>query len=78
MTRGGALVRKQPHPVEVVDTTGAGDVFQGAFIYGILEDWPLTESMHFANIAAGLSCEGIGGRSAIPELDEMLELCEHA
>ena len=42
--------------VNAKDTTGAGDVFHGGFIYGILQNWPLEKIMRFANTAAGLSC----------------------
>ncbi len=58
--------------VEVLDTTGAGDVYHGAIIYGILQGWPLPKTVRFANAAAGLSCTGIGGRSAIPAVDDIL------
>jgi sugar/nucleoside kinase (ribokinase family) len=64
-------VRIAPHEVEVVDTTGAGDVFAGAFSFGILRDWSLEETAEFANVAAALSCTGIGARGAIPRLDDV-------
>jgi ribokinase len=52
--------------VDVVDTTGAGDVYHGAFIVGFLESGDLVHSMRVAAIAAGLSCRGYGGRAALP------------
>lgn len=58
-------------PVQVVDTTGAGDVFHGAFLYGLLEGWPLAETASFANAAGALACRRLGGRSAIPSLAEL-------
>ena len=58
-------------PVEVVDTTGAGDVYHGAFIYGMLQGWDLQLRMSFANAAAGLKCRSLGGRAGIPSLDEI-------
>lgn len=57
--------------VRVFDTTGAGDVYHGAIIYGILQQWPLARIVRFANVAAAMSCEGIGGRSAIPPIHEI-------
>jgi len=56
--------------VDVVDTTGAGDVFHGGFIYGLLQNLEVTEILRFANAVAGLKCCDLGGRSAIPSLDE--------
>jgi ribokinase len=57
--------------IDAVDTTGAGDVYHGAFIYGILNEWKLREKMRFANIAAGLKCRSLGGRAGIPSIDEI-------
>jgi sulfofructose kinase len=59
--------------VKVVDTTGAGDVYHGAFIYGMLQGFPLRERMRFANAAAGLKCRSLGGRAGIPSLSEVHE-----
>jgi sulfofructose kinase len=59
--------------VNAVDTTGAGDVYHGAFIYGILEGWSLRERMRFAGAAAGLKCRSLGGRAGIPSLEEIHE-----
>lgn len=61
--------------VEAVDTTGAGDIFHGAFIYGLLQNWPLGEIMRFANGAAALSCTQLGARSGIAPLQEILRFC---
>ncbi len=57
--------------VEVVDSTGAGDVFHGAFIYGMLKGWGIGENILFANAAAALSCRLISGRLGIPKLEEV-------
>jgi len=56
--------------VDPVDTTGAGDVFHGAFIYGLLRGWDLDRIFPFANAVAGLKCTRLGGR-AIPDLREV-------
>ncbi len=59
------------YPVEqVVDTTGAGDVFHGAFLYGVLQEWSLKKSMQFANVCAGLKCRKLGGRDGMPTLKQ--------
>ena len=60
-----------PLPIVVVDTTGAGDVYHGAFIYGMLQGWNLRERMRFANAAAGLKCRALGGRAGIAGREEI-------
>jgi sulfofructose kinase len=56
--------------VNIVDTTGAGDVFHGGFIYGLLQNWEVEEILRFANAVAALKCRDLGGRKGIPTLDE--------
>jgi sulfofructose kinase len=57
--------------IETVDTTGAGDVFHGGFIYGLLQNWEISEILRFANAAAALKCRDLGGRRGIPQLGEV-------
>ena len=52
--------------VDVVDTTGAGDVFHGAVIFGLLKNWELQDILRFASATAAIKCTKIGGRSAAP------------
>ncbi|MBN1155103.1 hypothetical protein JXB12_09330 [candidate division KSB1 bacterium] len=59
------------YEVEVLDTTGAGDVYHGAFIYGLIKKWDLPRMMKFSAAAAALKCKKLGGRSGIPRLDEI-------
>ncbi|MBO4887612.1 MAG: ribokinase [Firmicutes bacterium] len=68
---GGSLqVRQIPSfPVEVVDTTGAGDTFNGALAYALASDLPFTDSLRFANAAAAFSCTKKGAQSGMPTLD---------
>jgi sulfofructose kinase len=51
--------------VETVDTTGAGDVFHGAFIYGLVSGWEMHRTLEFANAMAGLNCTALGARGGI-------------
>ncbi len=56
--------------VDVVDTTGAGDVFHGAFMVGLIENWPLPKILEFAAAVAAMKCRGLGGREMIPSREE--------
>ncbi len=59
--------------VDAVDTTGAGDIFHGAFTYGIANNFDMEKTITLANIAAGLSVTKIGSRLSIPTLSEVLD-----
>ena len=61
-------------PVSVVDNTGAGDIFRGGFIYGILQKWAIPDILRFANAAAGLSCTRLGAIASVPTHDEARRL----
>ena len=58
--------------VEVVDTTGAGDVFHGAFSFGLSKGWTFAEIIRFASAVAAIKCAKLGGRAGIPTLPEAL------
>ena len=60
-----------PFKVKVVDTTGAGDAFHGAFIYGMLKKWNLEKIAEFSNAVAAINCTKLGGRSGLPNLKEV-------
>jgi sugar/nucleoside kinase (ribokinase family) len=68
---GDKLVHQPPFQVEVIDTTGAGDVYLGGYSYGLLQGWPLERCMQVASAAAGLSCRELGARAALPDLAEV-------
>jgi sugar/nucleoside kinase (ribokinase family) len=83
MTLGahGALVRTEgkfvyspAFVVDCVDTTGAGDVFHGAFCYAVLEKMPLPEALDFSNAMAALNCTKLGARGGIATLETAREL----
>ena len=57
--------------VRTVDSTGAGDIFHGAFTYGIAMGWPLEDIVRFSNVTAGLSVTKIGSRNSIFAYDEI-------
>lgn len=59
-------------PVEVVDTTGAGDAFHGAFAAGLATGKSWLELLRYASAVAAMSCTQYGARLAIPEAQEVL------
>jgi sulfofructose kinase len=60
--------------VEVVDTTGAGDIFHAGFIYGLLQGWPLQRQLDFACAAAALNCTAVGARGGIESVENIEKL----
>lgn len=54
-------------PVTVVNTTGAGDVFHGAYAAGLLEGRDLRSTARFASAAAALTCTKLDGFERLPD-----------
>ncbi|GMR24159.1 MAG: sugar kinase [Acidobacteriota bacterium] len=52
--------------VEAMDTTGAGDVFHGAFTHAFLKTKSVRDAARFANLTAARKCEGMTGRAPLP------------
>jgi len=59
--------------MDAIDTTGAGDIFHGAFTYGIAKKMPLEDTLKFANIVAGLSVTRLGSKNSMFSLEEIKE-----
>lgn len=57
--------------VDVHDTTGAGDVFHGAYLVGMLRGWDLRTIATFATGVSALKCTRLGGRKGIPSFEEV-------
>lgn len=68
----GKLMRIPARPAKVVDTTGAGDTFNGAFAYALANDWSVDKALRFANTAASLSTEKYGAQGSMPTLEQVL------
>ncbi len=68
---GDEIISCPAFPIEVVDTTGAGDVFHGGYLYGLLQKWPLKDTIRFASAVAAMKCGKLGGRTGIPRLSEV-------
>jgi ribokinase len=58
-------------PVEVVDTTGAGDAFCGIFAASLQKGHPWTSALHRASVGAGLACLGLGAQAGLPDADDI-------
>jgi sulfofructose kinase len=83
MTLGahGALARENgrfcyapAYVVNAVDTTGAGDVFHGAFCYAVLQGMPMRHALDFSNAMAALNCTALGARGGIRGAEEIGDL----
>lgn len=69
----GRECRLPAFAVNVVDTTGAGDVFHGAYAFAVARGDDVDRAMRFASSAAALKCTKPDGRSGIPTLDEITD-----
>jgi sugar/nucleoside kinase (ribokinase family) len=67
----GETIDVPAHPVDVVSTLGAGDVFHGALLASLVRGLELRDALVHANACAALSCRALDGRSAIPTWDEL-------
>ncbi len=74
----GRFVYSPAFVVNCVDTTGAGDVFHGAFCYSVLQNMSLSDALEFSNAMAALNCTRIGARGGIAGLDEAKALMHRA
>ncbi len=64
------LINIPAYPVRAIDTTGAGDVFHGAFLYGWLNSWDIRQTLRFASAAAAMNCLSLGAHGGIPKKPE--------
>ena len=69
--KGDRMITVPTEKVEVTDTTGAGDTFNGALAVALAEGRPLEEAVAFANRAASLSVQKLGAQSGMPKREEM-------
>ena len=70
----GRFVYSPGFVVNCVDTTGAGDVFHGAFCYSVLKGASLRDALEFSNAMAALNCTKLGARGGIASEDEARDL----
>jgi len=72
----GRIIRVPAFKIKAVDSTGAGDVFHGGYIFGLLHGWDLECVVRFASAVAALKCRHMGGRTGIPRLDEVRQFLQ--
>ncbi len=75
---GGRFVYSPAFVVNCIDTTGAGDVFHGAFCYSVLQGMPLRDALDFSNAMAALNCTALGARGGICDAAKAYELMRRA
>ncbi len=64
--------------VTTVDSTGAGDVYHGALLYGFMQGFSVEHMARFAAAAAARKCGQVGGKAGIPDLRQIRQfLLEH-
>ncbi len=71
---GDRFYHEPAFAVHAVDTTGAGDVFRGGFIYALVNGQPMDQALRTANAAAAVSCTRLGALNGVPTLAEVREL----
>jgi sulfofructose kinase len=71
MVADGSVWASPGYDVDVVDTTGAGDTFHGAFVYGLLAGWSVERTLDFSNAAAALCCTELGARGGARSIDDV-------
>jgi sulfofructose kinase len=57
--------------IQAVDVQGAGDIYRGAFAFGVLQSWTMKQCVTYANKVSALHCTKIGNASAIPTKEEI-------
>ena len=71
MLAGDEVIDEPGIAVKTVDTTGAGDIFRGAFIYALLRGDTPSDILRFANTAAAISCTRLGAMASAPTVEDV-------
>ena len=65
------IIKFKAPNVDAVDTTGAGDAFNGGFSFALLKGKKIKDCLEFANKVAGLSTTKLGAGDSMPSLKEL-------
>lgn len=71
---GKTKIHVKAKKVSVIETTGAGDSYIGAFAYKLLNECEYLEAAQFASVAGALTATKIGAQSAMPTLKEIMNV----
>jgi sugar/nucleoside kinase (ribokinase family) len=71
---GGSIYLIRPPKVKIIDTTGAGDNFHAALALAVSRGFSLENAVKLSVSVATLSCQGYGGRTAVPGWDEAMRV----
>lgn len=74
----GAFYYSPAFVVNCLDTTGAGDIFHGAFCYAVLQGMGMHDALDFSNAMAALNCTALGARGGIRTANEVRSLMARA
>lgn len=69
---GEQLIQIEPFPVKAIDTVGAGDMYAGAFLYGITNGMNYAEAGRLASLASSRIVTTLGARMKTPEVQNLL------
>ncbi len=67
-------IQAPAYPVEVKDTTGAGDAFVGGLAVALLEGKTPEQALRWGNAAGAIACQRLGAQPSLPRRDEVLNL----
>lgn len=66
------VLRVRPYDIELVDGSGAGDAFTAGLVTGMLEGWPIEETLRFASAVGASACRGLGCTTTLFTREEAL------
>lgn len=69
---GEQLIKIEPFPVKAIDTVGAGDMYAGAFLYGLTNGMSYAEAGGLASLASSKIVTTLGARMKTPEVQNLL------
>lgn len=71
--KNGVINHMKAFKCKPLDTTGAGDIFHGAFAYCLSKDYTLEDSLKISSMTSAISVERMGGQVSIPKIEKVIE-----